>query len=97
MPYVWQASLIYVALKLAIWQGINNPLCQQAGDMSRQEEEEMTKTTFRMPKELLKDVQHFGIENDMTDTQIFNEALKAWMKEQRKLKKEYREIEQGRK
>lgn len=65
--------------------------------MSRQEEEEMTKTTFRMPKELLKDVQHFGIENDMTDTQIFNEALKAWMKEQRKLKKEYREIEQGRK
>ncbi len=52
----------------------------------------MTKTTFRMPKGLLKDVQHFGIENDMTDTQIFNEALKAWMKEQKKLKKEAKSI-----
>lgn len=39
----------------------------------------MTKTTFRMPKMLLKQVQHFGIENDMTDTQIFNKALKEWM------------------
>jgi len=48
----------------------------------------MTKTTFRMPKTLLKEVQHFGIENDMTDTQIFNKALKTFMAEQKKLKRE---------
>lgn len=43
------------------------------------DEEEMTKTTFRMSKSLLKEVQHYGIENEMTDTQIFNAALKDWM------------------
>lgn len=52
--------------------------------MSEQKEEEMTKTTFRMPKQLLKDVQIYGVNNDMTDTQIFNEALKAWMKSHKK-------------
>ncbi len=65
--------------------------------MSSQEEEEMTKTTFRMPKALLREVKHYATDNDLTDTQIFNEALKAWMKEQKRLRKEYREIEQGRK
>lgn len=52
----------------------------------------MTKTTFRMPKALLKEVQIYGVNNDMTDTQIFNEALKAWMKEQKKLRKEAKSI-----
>ncbi len=60
-------------------------------------EEEMTKTTFRMPKSLLKEVKHFAVENETTDTRVFTDAVKAWMKEQRRLKKEYREIEQGRK
>ena len=61
--------------------------------MSQKEEtEEMTKTTFRMPKAVLKDVQRFGIDNDMTDTQIFNEAVKVWLKEQKKLKREAKDI-----
>lgn len=46
----------------------------------------MTKTTFRMPKALLKEIQHYGISNDMTDTQIFNEALRDWMSRQVKKK-----------
>lgn len=60
--------------------------CRLCGDMSKQEEEEMTKTTFRMPKALLKEIQHYGISNDMTDTQIFNEALRDWMSRQVKKK-----------
>jgi metal-responsive CopG/Arc/MetJ family transcriptional regulator len=49
--------------------------------------EDITKTTFRLPKSLLKEVKHFAIEHDKTDTQVFNEALKAWLVEQRKLRK----------
>lgn len=48
------------------------------------ESEEMTKTTFRMPRSLLKDVQRYGIDNDMTDTQIFIDAIKAYMNVRRK-------------
>lgn len=58
--------------------------CRLCGDMSKREDEEMTKTTFRMPKTLLKEIQHYGVSNDMTDTQIFNEALEAWMKTHQK-------------
>jgi hypothetical protein len=50
--------------------------------MSSPKEEEMTKTTFRMPKALLKQVQIYGVNNDLTDTQIFNEALSDWMSKQ---------------
>jgi predicted transcriptional regulator len=50
--------------------------------------EDMAKTTFRLPKSLLKEVQHFAIEHDKTDTQVFNEALKAWLVEQKKLRKQ---------
>jgi len=54
----------------------------------RSEDDEIVKTTFRTRKSLLKEVQHYGIENDMTDTQIFNDALKSYMKEKKRLKKE---------
>ena len=47
-------------------------------------DDEMAKTTFRMKKSLLKDVKRFGIDNDMTDTEIFNAALEDWMERQRK-------------
>lgn len=43
------------------------------------EDDEMTKTTFRMPKTLLKEVKHYAIEKDMTDTQVFVQALRNWM------------------
>lgn len=48
--------------------------------------EEMTKTTFRMPKELLKEVQHFGIDHDMSDTEIFVQALRDWITKEGKKK-----------
>ena len=50
------------------------------------QEEEMKKTTFRLPKSLLKDVQRYGVDNDMTDTEIFNEAIRAWIKTHQKKK-----------
>jgi hypothetical protein len=50
------------------------------GMKTESEKEEMTKTTFRLPKSRLKEVQIYGIENDMTDQEIFNEALAAWLK-----------------
>lgn len=40
----------------------------------------MTKTTFRMPKALLKKVKHYAVENETTDTQVFTDALRAYMK-----------------
>jgi predicted transcriptional regulator len=53
--------------------------------MSKQEEE-WTKTTFRMPKELLREVKHFAVDNDMTDTEVFVQALKDWMAKEAKKK-----------
>jgi hypothetical protein len=52
--------------------------------MSKQEAEELTKVTFRTQKSLLKEVQHYAIENDMTDTQVFNDAVRAYMKVHKK-------------
>jgi metal-responsive CopG/Arc/MetJ family transcriptional regulator len=51
-------------------------------------EEEMTKTTFRMPKSLLKEIQHQGIEKEMTDTEIFNAALRDWLAKDEAMRKE---------
>lgn len=42
-------------------------------------EQEMTKTTFRLPKSLLRETQHYAIEHDKTDTAIFNEALREYL------------------
>ena len=42
-------------------------------------EEELTKTTFRLPKSLLRETQHYAIEHDKTDTDIFNEALREYL------------------
>ncbi len=49
--------------------------------MSKQdrEEDEMTKTTFRMQKSLLKDVKHYAIDHDTSDTDVFNQAVKEFM------------------
>lgn len=49
-------------------------------DMSNQKDgEEVAKTTFRMPKSLLKEVKHFATDNDTTDTDIFNAALREYL------------------
>jgi len=42
-------------------------------------EQKMTKTTFRLPKSLLPETQHYAIEQDKTDTEIFNEALREYL------------------
>lgn len=44
----------------------------------------MTKTTFRLSKVLLKEVKHYAVENETTDTQVFTDALKAYMKVHKK-------------
>jgi len=49
-------------------------------------EEEMTKTTFRMPKPLLKAVKHYATDHEMTDTEIFIQALRDWMAKEAKKK-----------
>lgn len=42
--------------------------------------EEWTKTTFRLPKSLLKKVKHLATDQEKSDTEIFNEALKEYFK-----------------
>lgn len=39
----------------------------------------LTKTTFRLPKTLLKDVQHYAVDHDTTDQAVFIAALKAYL------------------
>lgn len=45
-------------------------------------EEEWTKTTFRLPKSLLKKVKHLATDQEKSDTEVFNEALKEYLKGQ---------------
>ena len=47
-------------------------------------QEEWTKTTFRLPKALLKEVKHYATDAEKSDTEIFNEALKQFLKEAKK-------------
>ena len=69
---------------MAVWQGVYTLLCHTDG-MSKPEDE-MTKTTFRMPKTLLKEVKHYAVEKEMTDTQVFVQALREWMAKEAKKK-----------
>jgi predicted transcriptional regulator len=42
-------------------------------------EQEMAKTTFRLPKSLLREVKHYATDHDKTDTDIFVEALREYL------------------
>jgi hypothetical protein len=42
-------------------------------------EEEWTKTTFRLPKSLLRSVKHYATDHDMSDTDVFNVALREYL------------------
>jgi len=53
---------------------------------TKEPDEEMTKTTFRMPKALLKEVKHYAVEEEMTDTEVFVTALRDWMDKEAKNK-----------
>ena len=44
------------------------------------EQEGWTKTTFRLPKSLLKEVKHYATDAEKTDTDIFIEALRQFLK-----------------
>ncbi len=59
-----------------IWQSI---YATRAILMAMPTEQEMTKTTFRLPKNLLKEVKHYATDHDKSDTDIFNEALREYL------------------
>lgn len=48
-------------------------------DAMNEQEDELTKTTFRMPKSMLKAVKHYATDHEMTDTEVFVQALRDWM------------------
>lgn len=52
--------------------------------MSNLEDDELTKTTFRMPKSMLRAVKHYATDHDMTDTEVFVQALKDWIAKEAK-------------
>ncbi len=51
-------------------------------------EEEIIKTTLRLPKHLLKQLKQFGLDNDKSVTDIAVEAFKEYL-ETHKAKKKY--------
>jgi len=42
-------------------------------------EEEVTKTTFRMPKALLKQVKQYALDHDTNDTAVFVDAVREYL------------------
>jgi|GEM_PF-5546485 len=59
---------------------------------TKEEKEEVTKATYRMPKSLHKELQIYGVEHDMTDQEVAITALRDFLKEQRKLKREAKNL-----
>ena len=47
--------------------------------MAMTDDKEMTKTTFRLPKSLLREVKHYATDHDMDDTEVFNEAIHEYL------------------
>ncbi len=45
--------------------------------------DEMTKTTFRLAKSLLKQVKQYALDHDVTDTDVFTEAIKEYLNKRR--------------
>jgi hypothetical protein len=56
----------------------NNGLTETPS-LKEDDEEEMTKTTFRMPRALLKEVKHYATDHDTNDTVVFVDALKQYL------------------
>ena len=68
---------------------------------AKSETREVVKEIFDMPKDLDDEFRKTVYETRGFKKgalkESFNEAVKAWIKEQKRLRKEFREIEQGRK
>jgi len=43
----------------------------------------LAKTTFRLPKSLLKEVKQYGLDHEMTHTEVFIEALREYLGKRR--------------
>jgi hypothetical protein len=77
MPYY-----VNVAVPMAVWQAVYTHLCHTDG--MDKPGDETTKTTFRMPKSMLKAVKHYATDHEMTDTEVFLQALNLWMEKEAK-------------
>lgn len=55
--------------------------------MKNDKADEIVKTSFRMPKSKLKEIQQYGLDNDKTDTEIFIEALDEYLQKRERTKK----------
>ena len=52
--------------------------------MAEGQDDEWTKTTFRLPKSLLKATKHFATDHEVTDTEVFNDALRDYLEKEGK-------------
>lgn len=52
--------------------------------------DEETKTTWRMPRELLKDLKHYALENDTNVTSVVLRACREFLAKDKMFKEKYR-------
>ena len=48
------------------------------------ETEEIVKTSFRLAKSLLREAKHYATDHDMTDTEVFTDALTQYLRGKKK-------------
>jgi len=75
-----QYGMIRLALRTAIRQAlycVSIPSCIRAHDLP--EDPEITKTSYRIPRKLKKDVERYSVESDKTETEIIKEALEEYL------------------
>ena len=59
---------------------MNNYMSKQREEVNENEEEGITRTSFKIPLDILNDYKHLAIDKQTTVTELFIDALKQYLR-----------------
>ena len=63
---------------------MNNYMSKQREEVNKNEEEGITRTSFKIPLDILNDYKHLAIDKQTTVTELFIDALKQYLRARKK-------------
>jgi hypothetical protein len=63
---------------------MNNYMSKQREEVNENEEEGITRTSFKIPLDILNDYKHLAIDKQTTVTELFIDALKQYLRAHKK-------------
>ena len=63
---------------------MNNYMSKQREEVNENEEEGITRTSFKIPLDILNDYKHLAIDKQTTVTELFIDALKQYLRARKK-------------